>query len=190
MDGRLVPGLYVLELLFGENFCGLFRRHPVESTHQALAVLPAGKSAGSWLLGFPMKGLFNGGPIVLEIDMGFSHKCCLRSVPLVERLGGLSPFMEIGKSGCHWALDMVPLVWFSPEVVPNGEPCLLHVLDVICWPVVEEGVQCPDVVDDHLVTWIAKFVADLIVDDVLQPSLVQPKVCGQTLAQCQAIPGC
>ena len=135
--------------------------------------------AFSLLLCFPMKSLFNGVPIVLEIDMGFSHECCLLAVPLVECLGGPSPFMEISKSGCHWALDMVPLVWFSPEVVPNGEPCLFHMLDVICGPVVDEGVQCPDVVDDHLV-----------VDDVLQPSLMQPEVGGKTLAQCQTIPGC
>ena len=85
---------------------------------------------------------------------------------------------------------MVPLVGFGPEVVPNGEPCLLHMLDVICRPVVEEGVQCPDVVDNHLVTWIAEFVADLVVDDVLQPSLMQPEVGSKTLAQCQTIPWC
>ena len=28
VDGSLVPGLHVLELLFGENFCGLFRNSP------------------------------------------------------------------------------------------------------------------------------------------------------------------
>ena len=114
--------------------------------HQALAILPAGNSAGSLLLGFPMQGLLNGGPIILEIDLGLGHKSCLRSAPLVKCLGGPSPLLEIGQSGCHWALDMVPLVCFGPELIPNGEPCLLHVLDVISWPVVEEGVQCPDVV--------------------------------------------
>ena len=176
--------------MLGEYFGGLFGCLPVEAAHQVLAVLPICQAAGALLLGFPMKRLFNGVPVVLQIDMGFRHESCLLAMPLVECLGGPSPFMEISKRGCHWALDMVPLVRFGPEVVPNGEPCLLHMLDVICRPVVEESVQCPDVVDDHLVTWIAEFVADLVVDDVLQPSLMQAEVGSKTLAQCQTISWC
>ena len=57
-------------------------------------------------------------------------------------------------------------------------------LDVISRPLGDEGVQCPDVVDDHLVPGISKFLADLIIDDVLQPPLMH-----QTLAQCQSVPG-
>ena len=114
--------------------------------------------------------------------MGFRHEGGLWAMPLVKCLGGPSPFMEICKGGCHWALDMVPLVRFGSEVVPNGDPCLFHMLDVISRPAVEESVQGPDVVDDHLVAWVAEFVADLVVDDVLEPSVMEPEVGSKTLA--------
>ena len=46
-------------------------------------------------------------------------------------------------------------------------------LDVISRPVVEESVEGSDMVKDHLISRISKLLADLIVDDVLEASLVQ-----------------
>ena len=136
-----------------------------------------------------MQGLLDGGPVISQIDVGFGHESCFAPVPLVKRVGSPAPLMEVSQGCCKGPFDIVPLMGFAPELVSDGDPCLFHMLDMIIRPVGDEAVQCPDVVDDHLVPGISKFLADLIVDDVLQSPLMQSKVFSQTLAQSQTVPG-
>ena len=125
--------------------------------------------------------LFNGGPVILQVDVGLCHECSFMSVPLVEGVSGPSPFVEVSQCGCKRSLDMVPLVLLFVELVSDGDPSLFHTLDVVCRPIVDEGVECSDVVKDHLITWIAKLVADLIIDDILKATLMQSQVGRQPL---------
>ena len=56
------------------------------------------------------------------------------------------------------------------DLVPQGDPCLFGVLDVVWRPMGEQGMECSDVVDDDLVPWISVLLAVLVIDD--EPPLV------------------
>ena len=84
---------------------------------------------------------------------------------------------------------MVPGVLVLVHLVPEGDPCLLNVLAVVCWPMGDEGMKSFDVLDHHLVRWVGKFRADLVIDDILEPTLMESQVDGQGLSECQPKPG-
>ena len=172
VQGCLVPGLHVLELLLVQHFRCFLCCRPIKSTDQVLAVLPASNAAGALLLCFLVQGLFYSGPIVSQVDVGFCQEGRFVSAPLIERVCCPAPLMEVGQSGCHGSFDAVPLVCFAAELVADGDPGLLDMLDVIHWPVGDEGVQGSYVMDDHLVPRISKFLLGLVIDDVLQSPLV------------------
>ena len=159
-----------------KHFGCLLGRRPVEPTDQVLAVFPAGKPTGTLLLCFMMECLLNGGPVILQIDVGFGHEGRFTTVPMVEIVSGPAPFVEVGQGGCHWPFHMVPLMLLFVKLVAYGDPCLLDVLDMVSGPIGDQGVQSPDVVKDHLISWISKLVADLIIDDILEASLMQSQV--------------
>ena len=183
VQGCLVPCFHVLELLLVQDFCCFLGCRPIESTDQILTVLPASNAAGALLLCFMVQSLFYSGPIISQIDVGFGHESRFVSVPLIERVCCPAPLIEVGQSGCQGSLDAVPLVGFVAELVADGDPGLFDMLDVVQRPVCDEGVQGSDVMDNHLVTWISKFLLGLVIDDVLQTPLVEPEVFGQPLAQ-------
>ena len=96
MQGCLVPGLQVLDLWFGEHFGSFFGRGPVQPTDQVLAVFLAGKSACPLLLCFLVKCVFDGCPVILQVDVGFGHESRFMAMPLVDGLGRPSPFFQVG----------------------------------------------------------------------------------------------
>ena len=132
------------------TFAAFLGCRPIESTDQVLAVLPASNAAGALLLCFMVQGLFYSGPIVSQIDVGFCHESRFVSVPLIERVCCPAPLMEVGQSGCQGSFDAVPLVCFAAELVADGDPGLFDMLDVVHWPVGDEGVQGSDVMDRSL----------------------------------------
>ena len=67
---------------------------------------------------------------------------------------------------------MVPWVLVFMDLVSERDPCLFHVLDVVLWPLGEQGVECPDVMNDHLVPRVCILLVVLVIDDVCQPTLV------------------
>ena len=113
-----------------------------------------------------MQGLLNGRPVIVHVDVGFSHEGGFVSVPVVEIVRGPSPFLEI-------ALHMIPEVLVLAQLVSEGDPGLLDVLAGVCGKMGDEGMQSPDVLDHHLISWVAKFHADLVVNDILEATLVK-----------------
>ena len=67
---------------------------------------------------------------------------------------------------------MVPRVLVLAQVVTKGDPCLLDVCPVFRGPVCHQGVQSFDVLEDDLAPRVCKFGTDLVIDDILQASLV------------------
>ena len=68
------------------------------------------------------------------------------------------------------------------HVVADGQPSCFHMLKVIRGPVMEQGVQRPDVVENDLVAGVSIFFAVLVIDDVRESPLVQAQVCGEALS--------
>ena len=56
------------------------------------------------------------------------------------------------------------------ELVGDLCPCLLKVLDLVCWPVVKESVNGLDVVQNDLVTRVDVLVAVQIIGVVKKPT--------------------
>ena len=63
------------------------------------------------------------------------------------------------------------------ELVGDLCPCLLKVLDLVRWPVVKEGVNGLDVVQNDLVTRVDVLVAMQIIGAVKKPTCMMPQMC-------------
>ena len=86
--------------------------------------------------------------------------------------------MEVRQGGGHGSLHLVPGMLLCVHLVADGQPGCFHMLEVVRGPVVEQGVQPPDVVDNDLVAWVRILFAVLVIDDVRESPLVQAQVCG------------
>ena len=146
----------MLDLLLWEGSRRFGGDGPVQPTDQILTVPFTGQPAGPLLLCLMVEGSFNGRPVVLQIDVGFCHEGRFMPVPLVDGIRRPTPFLEVCQGGSHWSLDVVPGVLLLVDLVTDAQPCLFDVLDVVWGPVVDQGVQSPDVVDDDLVSWVSE----------------------------------
>ena len=108
-----------------------------------------------------------GCPIILHVDVCFSHESCFMSVPVVEVLGRPTPFFEVRQCGGHGSFYVVPWVLLLVYLLPQVDPGLLDVWSGLVGPMGEECVQGLDVMENHLVPWVTKFRADLVIDDIL-----------------------
>ena len=102
------------------------------------------------------------------IDVGLCHEGCFTPVPLIDGVSRIVPFFEVGKGGCHGSFHLVPGVLLFVDLVADGNPGLFDVLDVVVWPMVDQGVESPDVMDDDLVTWVSILFGVLVIDDISQ----------------------
>ena len=158
----------MVDLLLGQDFRGFGGYGPIDAADQVLAVSLASQPAGPLLLCFMVEGLFDGRPIILHIDVGLCHEGSFMPVPLINGVSRPAPFFEVGKGGCHGSFHLVPGVLLFVDLVADGNPGLFDVLDVVVWPMVDQGVESPDVMDDDLVTWVSILFGVLVIDDISQ----------------------
>ena len=163
---------------------GDFRsRGPVDAANETLAVPSVGKTMLALLFGLGLELLFNLPPGLAKIDVGFCHKGRLVPVPVIKAVCAPPPFFEICQCGGHGPLDMVPRVLLLAKLVLQFQPCPFDMWKVVAGPVSDEGMDCLDMLDDHLVCRIQVLGLVLVVDDIRESACVEAQVGGKCLSK-------
>ena len=85
---------------------------------------------------------------------------------------------------------MVPGVLLFAELVAKLYPGLFYVWSMVLGPLVNQLVKGMDVLNHDLVTWIQVFAAVLVIHNVWLSSLMQAKVCCQSMPQSLSVTWC